>query len=82
MLENSKNIRSRYRRVVNGKPVRHSWDWIVRLHFFIDESDLASLCGGTVINRNSILTAAHCCVNKDYVLINFKEIEMEAIGRT
>ena len=74
MLENSKIVQSRSRRVVNGIPVRDSWDWIVRLQFLTDDSDLASLCSGTIIHRHFILTAAHCCIDKNSVIINFKEI--------
>ena len=73
MLENSKIIKSRNRRVVNGLAVQSSWDWIVRLEFLTDHSDLSSLCGGTVIHRHFVLTAAHCCIGKDSVLMNFKE---------
>ena len=73
MLENSKTVKSRNRRVVNGIGVRDNWDWIVRLEFLTDDSDLSSLCGGTVIHRNFILTAAHCCIGKDSVTMNFKE---------
>ena len=73
MLQNSRIVRSRNRRVVNGKAVQNNWDWIVRLEFLTDDSDLANLCGGTVIHRHFILTAAHCCIDKDYVIINFKE---------
>ncbi len=72
MLENSKIVKSRNRRVVNGEPVREFWDWLVRLEFLTDDSDLSSLCGGTVIHRNFVLTAAHCCIGKDSVLMNFK----------
>ena len=74
MLENSKLVKSRSRRVVNGEPVRESWDWIVRLEFLTEYNAVSSLCGGTVIQKNFILTAAHCCIEKDSVLINFKEL--------
>ena len=74
MLQNSKIVQSRNRRVVNGMPVRDSWDWIVRLHFLTDGSDLSSLCSGTIIHRHFILTAAHCCIDKNSVIINFKAI--------
>ena len=74
MLQNSKTIESRNRRVVNGFAVQDSWEWIVRMEFLTNESDLASLCGGTVIHRNFIVTAAHCCIGKDSVIMNFKEI--------
>ena len=73
MLENSKTVKIRNRRVVNGISVRDHWDWIVRLEFLTDDGDLSSLCGGTVIHRNFILTAAHCCIGKDSVTMNFKE---------
>lgn len=75
MLENSKAVKSRNRRVVNGYGVSKNWDWIVRLEFLTDDSDLSSLCGGTVIHRYFILTAAHCCIGKDSVTMNFKEIK-------
>ena len=75
MLENSKIVKSRNRRVVNGIAVRDSWEWIVRLEFLTNDSNLASLCGGTVIHRNFVLTAAHCCIKKDFVIMNFKEIK-------
>ena len=75
MSQNAKIIKSRNRRVVNGVAVRDTWDWIVRLEFLTDNSDLSSLCGGTVIHRNFVLTAAHCCIGKDYVIMNFNEIK-------
>ena len=48
MLENSKIVKSRNRRVVNGLAVTNSWDWLVRLEFLSENSNIASLCGGTV----------------------------------
>ena len=73
MLQNAEHIKVRNRRVVNGLTVRDSWDWIVRLEFLTYESDMAFLCGGTVIHRNFVLTAAHCCIGRDYVILTFKE---------
>ena len=72
MLQNAETVRTRNRRVVNGMTVRESWDWIVRLEFLTDKSDMAFLCGGTVIHRNFVLTAAHCCIDRDYVVMTFK----------
>ena len=73
MRENSKTIKTRNRRIVNGLTVHSSWDWIVRLEFLGDGTNVASLCGGAVIHRNFVLTAAHCCWEKKSVLMNFKE---------
>ena len=77
MLDNSKSIQSRNRRVVNGLIVHDAWEWIVRLEFLNDFSDLSNLCAGTVIHRNFVLTAAHCCFGKDYVILTFKECELK-----
>ena len=75
MLENSKTVKTRNRRVVNGLAATESWDWLVRLEFLSVNSNIASLCGGTVIHRNFVLTAAHCCFGKDSVLMYFKEFQ-------
>ena len=77
MLENSKNVKSRNRRVVNGLAVTNSWNWLVRLEFLSENSNIASLCGGTVIHKNFVLTAAHCCIGKISVVMNFQEIQSD-----
>ena len=74
MLHNNKILKTKNRRVVNGLTVQESWNWLVRLEFLVDGSDISSLCGGTVIHRNFVLTAAHCCIGKNSVVMYFKEI--------
>ena len=72
MTQNSKTLK-RTRRVVNGLAVQNSWTWIVRLEFLTENSKISFQCGGTVIHENFVLTAAHCCIGKSKVLLNFKE---------
>lgn len=73
MLHNTKMMTTKDRRVVNGRNVAESWNWLVRLEFLSNGSDLSSLCGGTVIHRYFILTAAHCCIGKNSVIMYLKE---------
>ena len=55
-------------RIVNGVEVAvGSWPYIVALHFQTQAqygTSMASLCSGTILSDNYILTAAHCCLDK------------------
>lgn len=47
--------------ILGGKEAhKNSWPWHAALFHVDDGSDMAYKCGGTVLNSNSILTAAHC----------------------
>lgn len=44
------------------------WPWHAAI-FHYQKSDIAYRCGGTVLNSNSILTAAHCMYEHNQLII-------------
>ncbi|XP_031415931.1 ovochymase-2 [Clupea harengus] len=53
-------------RIVNGEPAKpHSWPWQVSLQVWPDkepEPKFFHTCGGTLIHKNWVMTAAHCFI--------------------
>ncbi|XP_075529992.1 CLIP domain-containing serine protease B4-like [Dermacentor variabilis] len=48
-------------RVFNGEPIsRTQIPWIVQIETPIPGTDLVKMCGGSIITRNVVMTAAHC----------------------
>ena len=83
---NSKNtcgVRQRYGRsspfyIYNGTPTSHSnHPWIVQIRL----EGGRHRCGGTILTDDVILTAAHCKIDKQMVVVNaFKEeFNIEAV---
>ena len=60
-------------RIIGGVNAgENEWPWIVRLKLMIMGSE--SQCGGTIIDNNWVLTAAHCCSLVDDIYATFSDL--------
>lgn len=51
--------------VIRGKQVKpHEWPWSVAIYHKIDGFKYHMICGGTLITRKKVITAAHCIHEK------------------
>ncbi|XP_028812198.1 chymotrypsin A-like [Denticeps clupeoides] len=81
-----KPIITGYSRIVNGEEaVPHSWPWQVSLQDYTG----FHFCGGSLINENWVVTAAHCNVRTSHRVIlgehdrssNAENIQVMAVGQ-
>ena len=57
-MKEPRKSRTRFKRVVGGKDAPEPIPWQVHVHF--KRSGRSYSCGGTIINEDTILSAAHC----------------------
>ncbi len=66
--------------IVGGKTAAaNKWPWQVRL--FEDTHDTAGICGGTLIARQWVLTAAHCTKDHDSFVVGYGSNKLEKLKR-
>ena len=74
-MKQSKLNTTRFKRVVGGKEAPEPIPWQVHVHF--ERFGLSKSCGGTIINEDTILSAAHCYYpleTADYIDAGIKKV--------
>nr|ADD38225.1 Proclotting enzyme [Lepeophtheirus salmonis] len=69
-----------HERIVGGKPSElHAWPWIAALGYRVSGSkDSDFLCGGTLISKRHVVTAAHCVFRRsDLSKVRLGEHDLE-----
>ncbi|KAG8129395.1 hypothetical protein E2320_016069, partial [Naja naja] len=52
-------------RIIGGHESKEgAWPWQVSLQTYNHGGGFLHLCGGTLINNRTVLSAAHCCIKK------------------
>lgn len=74
--------------IKNGYPSNEGdWPWHAAIYHIGVNLDIAFKCGGSILNSNSILTAAHCVheynrqLIADRILVNLGQHNLKVLGR-
>lgn len=70
-------------RIIGGRDAPlGAWPWQVSLQVFVSGIGYRHICGGSLINNNSVLTAAHCIRNYVYVSFHSNSFSLSVNSET